>query len=404
MSSIAVARVIGKEDFGTYGFILTTIATTALIGGQGLSVAATKRVAEFKSTNKEQAGNAIALSIFVSIALSLLMALLLFTASVFFSRFLGINDRLAFYLKCSAPLVLTGTVSQVLLGLLYGLEEFKIASFGQILVSVMRLFFVVGGALGFGLSGCILGLVCAESVFVLAQLGSLYGSTKRQSIKIRLGGFGNERTHLLQFALPTYISSLLLGPTNWICQATLIAGKHGVADLAVFNACWQWRTAICFLPQKLQGVGLPKLCQYRAKNDVKKFYRFFLQNSFLAIASSIVVVLPLFFLATPILQLYGNDFSDEVSIFYVTLVTAVLQVAARSQMQAIHAGGGGQFDLISSIIRSATQLGCWYFLSYLGALGLSISILISYALLNCFTWFFLYLDAHRWSRKIGVLQ
>lgn len=403
ISSIAVARVIGKEDFGSYGFILTTIATTALIGGQGLSVAATKRVAEFKATNKEQAGCAIALSIVVSITLSLLMALLLFAAGSFFSRSLGVNDRLGFYLSYSAPLVMTGTVSQVLLGILYGLEEFKIASFGQILVSMMRLLFVVGGAVGFGLVGCVLGLVVAESAFMIAQFVGLARSAKLQGINIRLGGFRKERSHLLRFALPTYISSLLLGPTNWICQATLIAGKHGVADLAVFNACWQWRTAICFLPQKLQGVGLPKLCQYRAKNDIKTFYRFFIQNSTLAIASSVVVVLPLFLLATPILQLYGTDFSDEVSIFYVTLVTSVLQVAARSQMQAIHAGGGGHFDLISSIIRSVTQLGCWYFLSYLGALGLSLSILISYALLNCFTWFFLYLDANRWSKKTGVL-
>jgi O-antigen/teichoic acid export membrane protein len=290
------------------------------------------------------------------------------------------------------------------LGLLYGLEEFKSASFGQILVSFLRLLFVVGGALGFGLTGCIVGLVCAESIFMLVQFVTLNRTVNRQGIKIKLGGFEQERSHLLRFALPTYVSSLLLGPTNWICQATLIAGKHGVADLAVFNACWQWRTAICFLPQKLQGVGLPKLCQYRAKNEKKKFYQFFFQNSLVAIFSSVVVVLPLFFLATFILRLYGKDFSQEVNVFYVTLLTSIFQVAARSQMQAIHAGGGGQFDLLSSIIRSITQLGCWYFLSYLGALGLSISILISYAVLNCFTWFFLYVDAYRWSKKMGARQ
>ena len=62
VSSVLVARMLGREGFGELGTIQATVGMFGVFAGFGLGMTATKFVAELKFTNPLRAGRIIGLS------------------------------------------------------------------------------------------------------------------------------------------------------------------------------------------------------------------------------------------------------------------------------------------------------------------------------------------------------
>jgi O-antigen/teichoic acid export membrane protein len=60
LSSILIARILGKSLYGEFGIIQSTINMFAVIAGFGLGVTSTKYVAELRDNDPDRAGNIIA--------------------------------------------------------------------------------------------------------------------------------------------------------------------------------------------------------------------------------------------------------------------------------------------------------------------------------------------------------
>ena len=78
VSSILVARMLGKVGFGELGVIQSSVGMFGTFAGFGLGLTATKHVAEFRAKDPVRAGRIIALSSLVSWGTGGAMAVLLF--------------------------------------------------------------------------------------------------------------------------------------------------------------------------------------------------------------------------------------------------------------------------------------------------------------------------------------
>src|ERR1039458_7078219 len=60
-ASVISARLLGREQFGEYGIIQSTVGMLGIFAGLGLGVTATKYVAQFRTLDPARAGRIIAL-------------------------------------------------------------------------------------------------------------------------------------------------------------------------------------------------------------------------------------------------------------------------------------------------------------------------------------------------------
>ncbi len=60
-ASVITARLLGREQFGEYGMIQSTVGMLGIFAGLGLGMTATKFVAELRTRDPQRAGRIIAL-------------------------------------------------------------------------------------------------------------------------------------------------------------------------------------------------------------------------------------------------------------------------------------------------------------------------------------------------------
>ena len=80
-ASVITARLLGRERFGEYGMIQSTVGMFGVFAGMGLGLTATKYVAELRVTNPRRAGRMIALSTAVALGTASTAVVALFAAA-----------------------------------------------------------------------------------------------------------------------------------------------------------------------------------------------------------------------------------------------------------------------------------------------------------------------------------
>ena len=77
LSSIFVARLLGKNGFGELGIVQSTANMFQVLAGTAIGLTATKHVAEFRNSDPKRAGRIIALSNVTSVIVGAVLALAL---------------------------------------------------------------------------------------------------------------------------------------------------------------------------------------------------------------------------------------------------------------------------------------------------------------------------------------
>jgi len=62
-ASVITARLLGREQFGEYGIVQSTVGMLGVFAGLGLGVTATRYVAEFRTSDPARAGRIVALGV-----------------------------------------------------------------------------------------------------------------------------------------------------------------------------------------------------------------------------------------------------------------------------------------------------------------------------------------------------
>lgn len=379
LSSVVIARLLGAEVYGEAGIIRSTVNMFTAFAGMGLGLTATKYIAEYKKTDTEKVSKIIALSNAIAFLSGFIFAVLI----IIFSKEIAskINaPHLDREIQVGAIMLLFNSLNGVQAGILAGFEDFKSIAKNNLWAGVISFFVQIIATYIWGLMGAIVGFGINFLVLWLLNKLSIRRFMKDTGkINIWDKSLLTEVHILWKFSLPAVLSGIMVGPITWVCNAMLVNQQNGYKEMGLFDIANQWRMTILFIPAALSQIILPMLSSsLENKNQYKGiFYKNLKLNVYISIAITLLVII-----MTPLITgMYGSHFVNLKLPLIIMSVTTTL-VAVNSVIgQVIASQGRMWLGFMLNLFWAFVLIASAYlFVDYskMGAIGLSISYLISY--------------------------
>jgi O-antigen/teichoic acid export membrane protein len=376
LSTIVIARIVGKEAFGEFGIIQSTIMMMGVFASFGTSMMATKYVAEYRYTDSDKVNRILGLSISASWFFGAIVSVLLVVCAPWIAAQTIAASHLSAMLEIGAIYLLFSSVNGAQIGALSGFEAFRAISKINLISGVISFPIIGIAAYNFGLTGALWGynitalLNCVLCQYTLDKVMSNYGN--RSDYKNCL----KEWRVLWRFSLPAMLANTLVGPVTWVCNVLLVNQPNGFAEMGVYSAATQWRQLMLFFPGLIAQVALPIM----ASSDTASPYQQIKSNFYI----NLVITLPLLALLSVcspfIMSSYGSSFSDSWPVLLLVLCAAFLQVLQSPIVTYWAATGRMWTNFIANIFwGSSLVVLSWLFIEK-GAMGLSLALLISFAI------------------------
>lgn len=305
-SAIFIARFLGKETFGAFGILRSTINMFLVFASFGLGLTATKHVAQYKNSDPHRAGRFIVLSSICAGAAGGLIA----GGLILFAPYIAATSLNAPHL--SQPLTI-GALALFLNalngsqnGALTGLEAFRPLAIANFVAAVISFPGMLAFAYYGGLEGAVWGLALNAGLNWGCAHYALRKETQRLGIPIQISGVQKEIGVLWSFSIPALLSGMLFGPVNWACDAVLANQQGGFADLGIYHAALSISLAVNALNAVVGRAFLP-LCVSQLESGSRKFAFF---NIMLPWLTAIILVCPFIFLQELPALLFGSDFNE----------------------------------------------------------------------------------------------
>ena len=321
---ILIARRLGKAGYGQWGVIVTAVSVFAQFSSFGISLIATKHVAEFKLTDPKRAGR----------ILSFVMAMGLITLAsaslglVLLARWLALlynAPELAGAFMLGGLILFTQVGTTMLQGALAGFGDFRgIAAVN--LVQGSALFFVaVPLTWWWGLQGALIAMVISWGAGLLLCVRVVVVRCRAYGMTIRFRGIWQERRMLWHYSIPSVLTSGIAGPTTMLAQAMVARLPGGMAGLGGFQAAFRMQQIVLFIPGAVRRVTLPMLSELQGVADRNRYVRALRANVLVNGGVALIGALPLAVLSPWIMSLYGKAFRQDWDLLVILVLAGVFQ-------------------------------------------------------------------------------
>jgi len=396
-ASVITARLLGREQFGEYGMIQSTVGMLGVFAGLGLGLTATKYVAEFRTRDPERAGRIIALGCAVAILSGGLLALVLLACAPLLAARTLNAPMLVNELRIASVLLFLNALNGAQTGALSGFEAFRTIARINLSRGLVTFPITVILVLLWRLPGAIWALAVTAAVTCFLSQLRLRQHCAALGIRPRFSSAWRERRVLWTFSTPAFLSGAMVGPVTWAANAMLVNQPGGYAEMGVFSAASQWRNAIGFIPAVLAQFALPILSNLKGERDVSRYGRALRWNLILTAAVAMAVAVPVAAGAPQIMGLYGRGFKQGWLVLVLSAATAVISCVNGVVGTAILSAGSVWAGFAFNGMWAAALLaGCYFFVPTSLALGLAGSMLGAYIAHTA--WQAVYLR-HRLSRS-----
>jgi len=382
VSSIIVARLLGKECYGEVGMVQSTIGLFGVFAGFGLGSTATKYIAEYRLKDPEKAGRILNLTLVISLVSGGIMAITCLIMSPWLAEKTLNRADLASVLAASSLLLFISTLGGVLSAALSGFESFRAIARITIWQGVASPVIAIPCVWFYGVQGAIASFTINAAIGLFLCTIALRSECKDFRIPQKFDtSFLSERVVLWKFALPSMCSSLLLAPVTWITNTILVNQPSGYGEFGLFNAANQWRMVIVFFPAVLTSAIFPVLSEIHGREDLKDFT----DTVSLNLKFTWIIALPLtvsvITFGKQLMALYGEQFIGSEQMISLLMIACFLNTVNSAIGCALTSSGrmwtgtvmnlGWAFALIASSI---------FLIPYMGGRGLAISYLLAYLL------------------------
>ena len=317
IAGIYCARFLGKELYGQYEMVKSTISNFVVIGGGGLAMAATKYISEFRN-NRERAASIYLLTNYFAVGLALVLAVLMYVLAEELSIGLLKTPSLVSMMKLSAIVMLIVVINTAQDGVITGFEDFKARALNLIMANFVQSALVMAGAYYYGLPGAVVGFGIGFLFLMLLNLRTVSVDLKRFNVLLRNDFIKKSDVKLLfSYFLPAFFSTLLAAPTFWVIRLLLVRFVDFEAQ-ADYSVAEHWRSLVLFIPVAVSQILLPILSSEGSK-DVRKFWKILnwtmVINATIAAAVAMVVIVGKDF----IVSLYGSGFKDSMPLVFLAI-------------------------------------------------------------------------------------
>jgi O-antigen/teichoic acid export membrane protein len=375
IASIIVARMLGKESFGEFSIIQSTILTFGVFAGFGASLTATKHIAETYRLDPLRSGRILAMSILMACLFGGVMTVLLLLGSPMIATRMLSSPALTPYLQIGSLGLAASSLSGTLNGALAGFEEFKGLSRVNIYSGVATIILMAAGVVYGGMAGALWGYNIAIAVSCYLGVRALQSVAAAKKVTVDFRDCMRERLVLLKFSLPTMLSNTLVIPTSWVCNVMLVNQPNGFSEMAVYNVATQWRQLLLFLPGIAAQVFLP-IMSSQAKGEGPGSVRVQFQKINMLIAA--LFLFGLAALSPFILAFYGATYTAQWPVFVVVQMATFAQIIQAPVITSWAADDRMWTNLFANGFWGVSLVLCSWALIGLGALGLGLALLASF--------------------------
>ncbi|WP_333621356.1 oligosaccharide flippase family protein [Sphingobacterium multivorum] len=379
LATILMTRFLGKEEYGYFGIIKSTILTFVMFTGLELGLTATKYISQYKDIDKTKVEKIVGLSNLSALIISILISILIYVFADDIA--LEINAQvLSKEIRISSFILFFSSLNGIQNGILAGLEQFKKASINNVVAGIISSLALIFSSKYYSLEAVV---VAFGSNFVILFLLNYITLKKVFYSKFRVNLFErqnfDEFSVLWKFSLPAILAGLVVGPVAWFCNYLLVNQLKGYEQMANFDIANQWRNTILFIPSALAQIVLPLLAS--SAHSKSEYNLIFEKNLKINIYLSILLVIVFVFASPLIIHFYGRQYDDALMPMIVMFITTGFVAVNNVVGQAIASQGkmwlGFVFNLIWGLVLIVSA---YLFILVLkqGAWGLSIAYLISY--------------------------
>jgi O-antigen/teichoic acid export membrane protein len=303
IAGIAVARFLGKDIYGEYGIIKSTLMNIAIFSTFGLGYTATKFVAESKLNSKQNIKQIVLLVTYITLSVSIFLSISLFVFSKSVAVYLN-AEHLSLSLKIFSVTIIFNALTTVQIGILAGFNEFKFIARNNTLVGIITFLLSIVLTYLWDIEGALLALLfsniinCILNNIVVRKQLKLYPSAVYfSSIVIK---------KMLSFSFPVALGEGLYSLSSWI-NILLLVKLSTYGEIGLYSAATQWSAIILFIPGVLRNVTLSHLSGTN-QNPIyhKKIFKIMITVNFI---STFILFLFVFLFSGYISSFYGESFS-----------------------------------------------------------------------------------------------
>ena len=398
LTNILIANLLGRDIFGRYSIIQTTIVMIVGIAQLATGITATRYIAELRLRDKERAGRILGLCSTVSFFSGIAATVALATSSDWLATEILKVPDIVKALLISSALVFFSVMNTHQIGALAGLESFKtLAQLGAI-SGTIQLTATVGFAWIWGLDGAILGLVFAGALRWWLHARAVKSEGAAIGIYVSRRIFKKDLPVFLRFALPAAMSGFSTLPALWLSNAFLVRQSHGLMEMALFAAANNLRVIVLFLPNLLNGAGVSIINNQLSDGENEKYSKIFWMNVILTSMTTISTAAIIAVIGKFLLRLYGQEFVLGYPVLLVLLGAAVLEGLTLGPYQIIQSCEKMWLSLfVISLPRDLLlAISAYHLTPTYGAVGLAYAYVLA--------WFFaavvVSLSAYRIGRRL----
>lgn len=379
VAAVLVARALGARPYGELNLVQGTTGMLMALGGFGLNAAATKFLAGRYRGDPVASGRVVVLSVALSAGVGAATGALLLAAAPFVAGTLLGAPQLTGALRLGAVVLVLGPVNGTQLGVLTGLERFRlIAGVSTAAAAASVPLLVVGARLG-GVRGAVAGLVASALATTLLYASAVGRALRAAGIRATWRGALREWRPLFAYSLPTTLSNLLLAPVIWTTQAIVAHQPEGLRSLGLFAAANQWRNAIVLVATAAGAVVFPLFSHLHDHGYGRSFARAFWASLALTAAAALLAAGILGAAAPHLMRAYGAEFAGAGRV----LVVLVLAGAAAAPLTIVNhalAGAGRTWTALAlNLLWATTIVSVTWAVRARGAEGLALAHLGAYA-------------------------
>ena len=376
VANIIVSRILGREAYGQYSSVTSTVNLFVLFSGMGIASTLTHYIAASKDDD-HQLGVYIGTLSRICVAFSALFSLALLLLSNQVSYLSTGTAALAHYFRIVSLAIFFSSMSSVEQSIMVGFEKFK----NSAMVQLVRcgLFCVLNCFLPrkYGINGAIYALLIAHTVQYVISVIVNRRIYAEKHIKTMWKWDPSIKRITLIYAIPAFISGLCVMPVNWIGNA-ILTRKAGFSELAIFTVASQWMQYITYIPAQM-GNMRPIYSDLYARKQNRSLRKLLLRISVSTTAVAAAVSVLVCFFSKYVLLTYGEEYANGAPTLILMVLTAILYTAQvqtgfilqamKKMWLAVGINGAWGLILIGTLLITVSK----------GSFGYAVAYLIAYA-------------------------
>ncbi len=379
VSSITLARVLGRASLGEFGMVFNTVTMFETFASFGLGGAATKYIAQYRGNHPSDAASVVRLTVLSGVVIAASLSLVLLLSAPLLAAKALAAPHLTGLVRISSIALFFVALDGIQIGIISGLESFRSIALVTFVQGCVYVVFVVVGTLAGGLIGAVWGLCASTVVKCIINGAALRVNAEYARI---MGSGASSQSHLSilwKYSLPMVLNGILVTPVAWGCNAILANQKDGYGQLGILSAAVSWQTVVMFLSSSISRTTLPILSDLYGRKEFGAFRRVLRVKVMLTGGVSALVAVPIIVLSRYVMAAYGAEFVPGYPVLIVICVTGVITSMLAPMGLAIQSLGHLWFGLVLNLSWATVAISvCLLLAPFLGALGLALAIVTAY--------------------------